>query len=179
LRVSVVLKWLFGSKEADAAPEVSGNKELLVVSQKVAGTPERAFAVFVDEFDRWWPRDYTWGKDKLAEIGIEPKIGGKCFERTTDGALAVWGTVLSIQRPSHIVIAWQVKADRTAEPDERTASRIDVRFVAVEGEGVSDVVVVHRDFPRHGDGWEAYRTRMASKEGWPRLIQLYAKAVAG
>jgi hypothetical protein len=174
-----VLKWLFGSKEADAAPEVSGNKELLVVSQKVAGTPERAFAVFVDEFDRWWPRDYTWGKDKLAEIGIEPKIGGKCFERTTDGALAVWGTVLSIQRPSHIVIAWQVKADRTAEPDERTASRVDVRFVAVEGEGVSDVVVVHRDFPRHGDGWEAYRTRMASKEGWPRLIQLYAKAVGG
>jgi uncharacterized protein YndB with AHSA1/START domain len=171
-----MFKWLFGSKEA-AGPEVSGNKELLVVSQKVAGTPERAFAVFVDEIDRWWPRDLTWGKDNLAAIGIEPKMGGKCFECTTDGAISVWGTVLSIQRPAHIVIAWQVKADRSAEPDERTASRVDVRFVAVEGQPTTDVVVVHRDFPRHGDGWEAYRTKMASNEGWPRLISLYAKAV--
>lgn len=170
-----MLKWLFGSRSKEPGPEVSGTKELLVVSRKVAVPPERAFAIFVDEFDRWWPREYTWGKDKLAEIGIEAKSGGACFERTTDDNRAVWGTVLSIQRPSHIVLAWQIKADRTPTEDERTASRVDVRFASADGEN-TDVVVVHRDFPRHGDNWEAYKNKMAAADGWPYLIECYARA---
>jgi hypothetical protein len=37
-------------------------------------------------------------------------------------------------------------------------------------------VVVHRDFPRHGDGWEKYRQAMAAKSGWPMLIDAYTRA---
>jgi len=170
-----MFKWLFGSKDSGAN---TGSAEIVVVSRKVKATPEQAFAAFVDKFDSWWPRDRTWGKDRLAEIGIEPKLRGTCFERTTDGAISVWGTVLSLQRPEHIVIAWQIKADRTPEPTAGTASRVDIRFVAIDPE-TTEVVVVHRDFPRHGDGWQAYRTAMGAKTGWPRLIELYGKAVGG
>ena len=168
-----MFKWLFGSKDA---PAVSGNKELLVVSRRVNATPERAFAVFVDEIDRWWPRDLTWGKDNLAAIAIDTKLNGHATERARDGVVSVWGTMLAIHRPDHFVLAWQIKPDRTPEPEEASASRLDVRFVAVEG-GMTDVLLVHRDFPRHGDGWEKYKAAMASKAGWPRLIELYAKAV--
>lgn len=168
-----MLKWLFGSK--DKGPEVSGTKELLVLSQHVDLEPERAFVVFVDEIDRWWPRDYTWGQDKVEKVAIDARFGGLCTEKTGDGASATWGTVLSLSRPSHIVFAWQIKPNREPEPDEATASRVDVRFQPAEGGG-TDVLLVHRDFPRHGEGWEAYKTRMASKEGWPRLIALYAAA---
>ena len=169
-----MFKWLFGSK--DAGPTISGTKETIVVQQRVNVSPDRAFAVFVDEFGNWWPRDLTWGKDNLAGIMIEPKYNGRCIERSKDGATAIWGTVLSINRPDHIVIAWQISANRSPEASEASASRVDVRFVAVEG-GTTDVVIVHRDFARHGDGWESFKAEMAAKSGWPRLIDLYAKAV--
>ena len=171
-----MLKWLFGKKDETA--EVGGTAEIIVINRRVKATPERAFAVFVDEFDRWWPRDLTWAQDNLDTIGIEAKIDGLAYERDKSGKTSTWGKVLSLKRPEHIVFAWQIKADRTPEADERTASRVDVRFVAVDPE-TTDVVVVHRDFPRHGEGWQSYKSAMASKKGWPRLIDAYAKAVAG
>jgi uncharacterized protein YndB with AHSA1/START domain len=169
-----MFKWLFGSK--DAGPAVSGTKETIVIQRRINAPPDRAFAVFVDEFSGWWPRDLTWGKDNLTGITIEPKYNGRCVERTKDGATAIWGTVLSVNRPDHIVIAWQVGPGRKPIDHESAASRVDVRFVAVEG-GTTDVVIVHRDFARHGDGWESFKAEMAAKSGWPQLIDLYAKAV--
>jgi uncharacterized protein YndB with AHSA1/START domain len=138
-------------------------------------TPARAFAVFVDEIDRWWPRDYTWARETLERIAIEARADGACFELDRNGNRAVWGTVLTLHRPEHIVIAWQIRADRSAEPNPSAASRVDVRFAAA-GDDLTEVVVVHRDFPRHGEGWRDYRRRMAAPEGWPRLITLYAEA---
>ena len=86
--------------------------------------------------------------------------------------------MLSFQRPEHIVIAWQISPNRSPEPSEATASRVDARFVVIDPQ-TTEVVVVHRDFPRHGEGWQAYRAAMGAKTGWPRLIDLYAKAVGG
>lgn len=172
-----MFKWLFGSKDGPVA-EAEGTKELLVVHRHVAADPDRAFHLFVDEFRRWWPRDETLAKDKLADTRIEPKIGGRCYETDTSGATTTWGTVLSFHRPDHLVIAWQLSPTGQPVDSQAAASRLDVRFVAVDA-NTTDVVVVHRDFPRHGDGWEGYKVRMAAKTGWPRFIELYAKAVAG
>jgi len=169
-----MFKWLFGERQETAA----GGADLLIVTRSLHAPVGRAFSVFVDQFNAWWPRDLTWGGDKLREIGIEAKTNGRCFERTADGTLSVWGTVLTLTRPDHIVLAWQIKPDRTAEASEATASRVDVRFVEVNP-GTTEVVLVHRDFPRHGEGWEKYRARMAAAKGWPRLMDLYAKAVGG
>jgi uncharacterized protein YndB with AHSA1/START domain len=176
-----MFKWLFGSK--DESDGGGGNesrvKELVVVSRVVAAPPERAFAVFVDEFGRWWPPQYTLAGSSLAEIRIESKMNGRAIERDKAGAETVWGTVLSVLRPSHLVIAWQIAPDRTIIDNEAGASRVDVRFVA-QGPDKTEVVLVHRDFPRHGAGWEAYLKKMAAKEGgWPLLMDRYAKAVAG
>jgi uncharacterized protein YndB with AHSA1/START domain len=173
----MIFKALFGKKDPGGIA-VGGSKELLHLNIAVDAPVDRAFAAFVDEFDSWWPRDYSWGKDQLKTIGIEPKMGGTCYEEAADGARKAWGTVLAFDRPSHIVIAWQITADRAPEESEATASRVDIRFTA-NADGGTDVLVVHRDFFRHGDGWEKYREDMAGRKGWPYLIDLYAKAVAG
>ena len=47
---------LFGKKETGGV-EVGGTKELLHLTIPVNAPVDRAFAVFVDEFDSWWPRD--------------------------------------------------------------------------------------------------------------------------
>ena len=168
--------WLFGkSKGAADQTEVGGTAEIIVISRKVPLPRDQAFAVFVDKIGAWWPKDMTWAGDRLAAVVIEPRRDGHAIERDAAGAAREWGTVLSFERPSHIVIAWRKTPTGDAEPTEATASRIDVRFNAIDPQ-VTEVVVVHRDFPRHGDGWQAYRAKMASKTGWPRLIELYAAA---
>ncbi len=168
-----MFKWLTSKKQEKTA---EGGKDLLVVSRSVPLPVERAFAAFVDEFDVWWPRDYTWAGNNLAEIVIEPKHGGRCYERTKDGVESVWGSVLTVARPNHIVLAWQIGPDRSAADNEAAASRVDVRFTETSP-GSTDVILVHRDFPRHGEGWEAYRTAMAAAKGWPRLMDLYVQSV--
>ena len=176
-----MFKWLFGKKdeEAGGGGDTSTVKELVVVSRTVDAAPDRAFAVFVDDFGKWWPAQYSLAGENLAEIVIEPKMNGRAIERDKAGGETVWGTVLSFFRPSHLVIAWQISPERTVIDNEASASRVDVRFVA-QDDGKTEVVLVHRDFPRHGGGWEKYRQQMGAREGgWPLLMDRYAKAVAG
>ncbi len=174
-----MFKWLFGNKgDSGASSEVSGTKDLISISRRVDVAPARAFEIFVDEFARWWPRDYTWARDKLKEIKIDARMNGRCVEIDNDGNQAVWGQVLAVDRPNHIVIAWQIRPDRTIEPSEAQASRLDIRFSEPEP-GKTDVLVVHRDFFRHGEGWEKYRADMATKQGWPMIMEAFAGAVSG
>lgn len=174
----MIFKALFGRKETAAAgPQVGGNKELLSLSQRVDVPPEQAFRTFVDEFGRWWPRERSWAQTDLADMVIEPRMGGRCIERRIDGGEQVWGKVLAFDRPHHIVIAWQISPDRSAEDSEATASRVDVRFSPIEGGG-TNVLLVHRDFFRHDGDWERYRNEMAGKTGWPELITAYARATS-
>jgi uncharacterized protein YndB with AHSA1/START domain len=134
-----------------------------------------AFELFVDKLGSWWPREYTWAKDKLREIGIEPRVDGHCYERRADGTTSQWGTVLTIARPEHIVFAWQINFDRSFEPVVTLASRVDIRFTA-KGPDETQLLLVHRDFPRHGSGWQKYRSNLGSKSGWPLILDRYAAA---
>ena len=173
----MIFKALFGRKDdaGGGGPAVGGTKELLTLAQAVDVPPERAFQVFVDEIDRWWPRDYTWATGDLAAMVIEPKMGGRAYERDKSGNERVWGKVLSIDRPHHIVVSWQISPERTPEDSEATASRLDVRFSPLDG-GRTNVLLVHRDFFRHPGDWEKYRNEMAGKKGWPMIISAFAKA---
>lgn len=169
-----MFKWLFGKRDEEGGAEAAaGTGDVVVISRKLPVPRAEAFAAFVDRIGTWWPRDYTWSGDRLATFGVEPRLNGRAYETDTSGTSRTWGTVLSFERPSHIVIAWQIAANRDPEESQATASRVDVRFSEIDPQN-TEVTVVHRDFPRHGDGWQAYRSRMGSKTGWPRLMDLYA-----
>ena len=134
-----MLGWLFGKKGGGAPAGESETRELFTVSRTVSGPVDRAFAVFADRTGDWWPRDYSWAKDNLDTMVIEARMRGRCFERSKDGAVAIWGTVLACSRPEHLVIAWQIRPDRSPEPEEGMASRVDIRFVGRDGK--TDVVL--------------------------------------
>lgn len=167
--------FLFGKKKEPANDP--GSSELLVVERMVALPQADAFALFVDRLGSWWPREYTWAKDHLQEIGIEPRVDGHCYERRSDGTVSQWGTVLTFARPEHIVFAWQINADRSFERSVTLSSRVDMRFTA-KGPQETQLLLVHRDFPRHGQGWQKYRANLAGKSGWPLLLDRYAAAAA-
>ncbi|WP_159039988.1 hypothetical protein [Christiangramia fulva] len=37
----------------------------------VSISKDQAFRKFPDDFNEWWPKEYTWSKDKLVEISIQ------------------------------------------------------------------------------------------------------------
>jgi hypothetical protein len=44
---------------------------------RIDAPQERAFRVFTEQFDSWWPREHHIGKVELKEAHLEPKTGGR------------------------------------------------------------------------------------------------------
>lgn len=74
----------------------------IVKSVTVCAAPARAFALFAERFARWWPlaRVHT-GPDPV-DCAIEPRVGGRVFERAADGRETLWGTVLAYDPPHRL-----------------------------------------------------------------------------
>ena len=140
----------------------------------VPAPPERAFAAFAEGLGDWWPPEYTWSQGVLEEIGIEGREGGLCFERGPHGFRCDWGRVLAYEPGARVVFSWQISPTRVPEPDPERASEVEVRFAAAE-EGTR-VELEHRAFERHGEGAEGYEAAMASEQGWPYILERYARA---
>jgi uncharacterized protein YndB with AHSA1/START domain len=142
----------------------------------VPGPPERAFVAFAEGFPRWWPREYTWSQESLDRIAIEPRVGGRCFERGPHGFECDWGRVLAWEPPHRLVFSWQIGPDRAPVPNPAKAGEVEVRFLA-EGGSVTRVELEHRGLARHGEGAAAYREAMGSPQGWPLILDRFAGTV--
>lgn len=137
---------------------------------------ERAFDAFTDELATWWPPEYTWSKDTLDTIAIEPKEGGRCFERGPHGFECDWGRVLTWDPPDRLVFTWQISPTRVPEPNPDKASEVEVQFEAEDAE-TTRVTFEHRGFANHGDGSVEYREAMASPHGWDYILERYRRAL--
>lgn len=141
----------------------------------VAASPDLAFEVFTAGIDRWWPKTHGIGKTPPRESIIEPCVGGRWYTRHEDGEEAVIGHVRIWKPAEQFVVSWEISADW--KPDSRVtfASEVEVRFTALAA-GSTRVDLEHRDFGRmQAPGGEKMRHEVDN--GWPALLDLYAKAV--
>jgi len=136
---------------------------------------ERAFVVFTDGIDTWWPREHTIGEAELKEMVLETKVGGRAYGIGVDGSESDWGRVLEYDRPNRIVVSWDINLHWKHELDQARASEFEVRFVP-EGPDRTRVELEHRHLDRHGEGWEAMRDAVGSPNGWQGGLELFAKA---
>lgn len=136
-----------------------------------------AFAVFTTHFNRWWPRTHHIGKADMAEAVLEPKEGGRWYERGVDGSECDWGRVLAFTPPARVVLSWHLNGDYVYDPDAAKASRVEVTFQD-EGEGRTRVTLVHSGLDRHGPGWERVRESVGSPGGWSGLLDLFTKSAS-
>jgi Activator of Hsp90 ATPase homolog 1-like protein len=74
----------------------------------VKASVERAFHVFTEEYDLWWPRTHHIGKSQMKKAIIEGRAGGRCYTEQVDGSECDWGTVLVWEPPRRFVMAWQI-----------------------------------------------------------------------
>ena len=83
------------------AQSSSVQKEIVVEAPR-----ERAFRVFVEQFDRIKPRDHTLLAVDLEETVLEPRAGGDVYDRGVDGSVCRWARVLAYEPPERLVLGW-------------------------------------------------------------------------
>ena len=138
---------------------------------------ERAFGVFVEQFDRIKPRDHNMLGADIAETVFEPRAGGHIYDRGVDGSECRWARVLAYEPPDRLVFSWDIGPTWQLETDLERCSEVEVRFIP-EGASRTRVELEHRHLDRHGDGWEGLREGVAAPEGWPLYLRRYGDLLA-
>ena len=102
--------------------------EPLQLCFRVACPPEHAFEVWTARTSLWWPADHTVSGEDGLEVVIEPRVGGRIFERTASGREEDWGEVLAWEPPHRLAYLWHLRADRA------DATEVEIVF-APDGDG--------------------------------------------
>jgi uncharacterized protein YndB with AHSA1/START domain len=132
-------------------------------SIRVARSPEMAFRIFTQEIGRWWPlkEGFSFGGEKAKDIFIEGRVGGRFFERFTDGTEYEVGRITAFEPPHTVAFTWNT-------PGWEAPTQVEVRFKA-DGAGTR-VEVEHR-------GWEAGPTMekqgQGYNDGWNLVLAKY------
>jgi uncharacterized protein YndB with AHSA1/START domain len=158
---------------ADQAADAPVRKSITVRADQ-----QRAFQIFFDQFDAWWPRTHHIGTAPMKKATIEGKVGGRCYSEQIDGTECDFGTVLVWDPPHRVVWAWQIDGKWRYQADLARSSEVEVRFTAIGG-GSTRVELEHRHLARHGDDADAIRTAIDSPNGWVGLLDLYSAQVEG
>lgn len=132
-----------------------------------------AFEVFTLRFDAWWPKSHHIGKASMKESVIEPRAGGRWFEKDEDGSECDWGRVLAWEPPQRLVLSWQINSKFVR--DETVNSEVEVRFIAESAERTR-VEFEHRIEAYDS---EAIRSTVDSPNGWNSLLESYRRIAQG
>ena len=134
---------------------------------EVACPPAQAFETWGHGFAAWWPRDHTVTGAPDAEVVLEPRVGGRIYERTVTGDVIDWGEITTWTPPHTIGYLWHLRRDRSDATD------VEIRFLD-GGPGTTRVEIEHSGWERLGADAEGWRER--NRGGWTTLIPHYEEA---
>lgn len=134
---------------------------------------EKAFTVFVNEVNSWWPLDKNtvsaMGGEVAQKVVIEPKLDGRVYEIGHDGTEHLWGSVTRYSPFTAITLDWHIGL-----PPEQ-ASVVDVEFSPLD-DSLTRVVLTHSRWEAFGD--KAEEMRAGYDGGWVGVFeQAYRSAL--
>jgi uncharacterized protein YndB with AHSA1/START domain len=132
----------------------------------VACSPEHAFATWGERFALWWPRSHNASGEADARVVLEPRVGGRIYERTASGRELDWGEIVAWEPPRRLAYLWHI---RWARAD---ATEVEISFTP-DAHGTR-VEIVHGGWDRLGAGAAAWRDR--NPGGWASLLPHCRKA---
>ena len=143
-----------------------------VRSEVIVEAPaDRAFRVFTEKMDTWWPATHHIGKVDFKDIILERRANGRWAEIGTDGSECEWGKVLVYDPPRRLVLAWQLTAE--FQYDASFVTEVEVSFTPM-GASRTRVELEHRNLERFGMKEEAVRKSVGSEGGWTAIIRRFA-----
>ncbi len=150
-----------------------------VVREAIVAAPvATCFSTFVDGFAGWWPESHHIGERDIVDMVIEPRVGGRCYDVDTDGIENHWATVLAIEPPTRLVLAWHVQGDWTCDLDPALQSEVEVTFTPLDADRTT-VRLEHGHLERHGSGAAALRQGIDSHGGWTWLLDRFVDVASG
>jgi uncharacterized protein YndB with AHSA1/START domain len=153
--------------------ETTGDENAVRKEIVVEAAAERAFRVFTERMELWWPPEHHIGQAAMARPVLEPRAGGRWYELGEDGSTCDWGRVLAWEPPRRLVLAWQISAAWKFDP--ALVTEVEVTFVA-EGQSRTRVTLEHRNLDRFGPASEAMRKSFSSEGGWGLTLGRFATA---
>jgi uncharacterized protein YndB with AHSA1/START domain len=132
---------------------------------------ERAFRLFTEEMDTWWPLEthsiaVDQGLDQRAEaLTLEPRQGGRLEEVLTDGSARRWATVKVWEPPDRVVYSW--KPNELPTPP----TEVEARFIRMGA--TSRLDVVHRGWAGLGTYENEIRPLYESEGGWSLVLERF------
>ncbi|HMI88611.1 MAG TPA: SRPBCC family protein [Polyangiaceae bacterium] len=158
--------------EQEKAGEYDPNAVRKVMSVKAP--PDIAWRVFTEKMGTWWPLGhYKIGKANAVDAVLEPRVGGRWYERGEDGSTCDWGRVLAWEPHTRLVLTWDISADWQYDPKLNT--EIEVRFIA-DGKDATRVILEHRKLDRYGVRRDEMRRIFDTEGDWGKLLEMFARA---
>lgn len=132
---------------------------------RLACSPAEAFATYTDRIGEWWDGRYTANAETFEGVTIEPRSGGRVYERHRGGTEHEWGEVTEWNPAERLVHSFALAQD-PAHPSE----------VAVEFVRVPDGCLVQFEHR----GWAEENVHDRRKFGdWPVLLARFASLAQG
>jgi uncharacterized protein YndB with AHSA1/START domain len=154
----------------------SGTEVDVFRSVAVPLTPEQTFELFTSRKTEFWPMEHSINSSEIAAVVIEPREGGRWFERGVDGSECDWGRVAVWEPPGKLVLLWQIGADWRFNPDFET--EVEVSFAA-ESPGRTRLDLRHRHLERYGEATEQMRAAFDSPGGWDGILAACVRLASG
>jgi hypothetical protein len=140
--------------------------EPLEIELELRCSAAHAFATWTERFGQWWPPGHRTSGDPEATVHLEPRLGGRIFERATDGREIDWGEVTEWDPPRRLGYLWHIRRPREAATD------VLVSFE--DTEAGSRVRIEHSAWERLGDEGPSWRD--ANRGGWAGLLPHFTAA---
>ena len=132
----------------------------------LACSAEHAFATWTERFAHWWPPGHTVSGDPAAII-LEPRLGGRIYERTHDGREIDWGEITGWNPPHGLSYRWHMRRDRADATD------VEIRFVPADA-NATRLEITHTGWERLGADGQSWRD--ANRRGWDGLLGHFTAA---
>ncbi len=133
---------------------------------------EHAFRVWTTRLTEWWPADHTVTGDSTVDIILEPRVGGRIFERSADGAVHDWGEITVWDPPRRIGYLWHLRQDRA----DATQVHITFRDLPHHHGEVTRIEIEHTGWERLGAKGPDLRARNLG--GWRGVLPPFVAAAA-
>ncbi|MGI8714622.1 MAG: DUF6855 family protein [Solirubrobacteraceae bacterium] len=143
--------------------------EPLRLSFDVGCSVQHAFATWTSGIGSGWPADHTVTADNDLSVVLEPRVGGRIYERTGAGTEHDWGEVTIWEPPPRLGYSWHLRGDRGDATD------VEIRFME-RSPGATRIEIEHRGWEQLGAAGQDWRDR--DHRGWQTLLPHYLAAIA-
>jgi uncharacterized protein YndB with AHSA1/START domain len=146
----------------------------IIKSIRVVAPIEIAFDVFARNMSSWWDLEgHHIGAAKAVEAVVEPRAGGRWYEKGEDGSECDWGRVLAYEPPTRLLLTWQISAAWAFDAGLHT--EVEVTFER-DGDGATRVTLEHRGLEQYGPAEATIREILGSPAGWPGTLDAFGRA---